>query len=45
MEQLQDCITITGAHIVWEMMQNVWAEMGYVVDVCRFTHGVLIEEL
>jgi hypothetical protein len=45
MEQLQESITITAAQTVWEMLQNVWAEMGYVVDVCGVTHGALIEEL
>ena len=45
MEQLQECNTISAAQTVWELLQNVWAEMGYVVDVCRVTHGALIEEL
>jgi len=45
MEQLQECITITATQTVWELLQNVWAEMGNVVDVCRVTHGALIEEL
>jgi len=45
MEQLQEYITITAAQTVWEMLQNVWAEMGYVVYVCRVTHDALIEEL
>jgi hypothetical protein len=45
MEQLQECLTSTAALTVWELLQNVWAEMGYVVDVLRVTHGALIEEL
>jgi hypothetical protein len=45
MEQLQKCITITAAQTVWEMLQNVWAEMGYVVDVHGVTHDALIEGL
>jgi hypothetical protein len=45
MEQLQECITITAAQTVCELLQNVWAEMGNVVNVCRVTLGALIEEL
>jgi len=45
MEQLQEHIAITAAQSVWVMLQNVWAEMGYAVDVCRVTHDALIEEL
>jgi len=45
MELLQECITITATQTVWELLQNVWAEMGNVVDLCRVTHGALIEEL
>jgi hypothetical protein len=45
MEQLQESVTITAAQTDKEVLQNVWADMGYGVHVCRVTHGALSEEL
>lgn len=37
--ELQNCITAALANIDRDMLEHVWADLDYRIDVCRVTRG------
>jgi len=43
MDELQECITAAVNSVTPDMLQRVWSELDYHIDVCRVTKGGHIE--
>ena len=39
MDELQECITAAVNSVTPDMLQRVWSELDYCIDVCRVTRG------
>jgi len=42
-DELQERITAAVKSVMPDMLQSVWSELDYRIDVCRVTRGVNIE--
>ena len=38
-DELQECITAAVKSVTPDMLQRVWSELHYRIDVCRVTRG------